>query len=70
SHENQIGFYAQDQLEWERWLVMLGLRYDRSRSAVDDTPSGSRDDSELTRRFGLMYRSAAGFNPYLSYAES
>ena len=70
SHENQIGFYAQDQLEWQRWLLMLGLRYDRSRAAVDDTPSGSRDDSELTRRFGLMYRAAAGFNPYVSYAES
>ena len=66
SHENQIGFYAQDQLEWQRWLLMLGLRYDRSRAAVDDTPSGSRDDSELTRRFGLMYRAAAGFNPYVS----
>lgn len=70
SHENQIGFYAQDQLEWQRWLLMLGLRYDRSRAAVDDTPSGSRDDSELTRRFGLMYRAVAGFNPYVSYSES
>ena len=37
---------------------------------MDGTPSGSRDDSELSKRFGLMYRSAMGLNPYISYAES
>lgn len=70
SRGNQLGLYMQDQLEWEKWLLMLGLRHDRSRASVDDTPSGSRDDSEVSKRFGLMYRSEAGLNPYLSYSES
>ena len=70
SHANQTGLYLQDQMEWNQWLLMLGLRHDSSRSSVDGTPSGSRDDSELSKRFGLMYRSAMGLNPYISYAES
>ena len=57
-------------MEWNQWLLMLGLRHDSSKSSVDGTPSGSRDDSELSKRFGLMYRSAMGLNPYISYAES
>ena len=70
SHANQTGLYLQDQMEWNQWLLMLGLRHDSSKSSVDGTPSGSRDDSELSKRFGLMYRSAMGLNPYISYAES
>lgn len=66
----QTGVYLQDQLEWNKWLLMLGLRYDWSRAAQDNTPSASRDDNELTKRFGLMYRSDFGLNPYVSYAES
>lgn len=66
----QTGAYLQDQLEWNKWLLMLGLRYDWSRASQDNTPSGSRDDNELTKRFGLMYRSDFGLNPYVSYAES
>ncbi|MDZ5614632.1 TonB-dependent siderophore receptor [Achromobacter xylosoxidans] len=67
---HQTGLYLQDQLEWERWLLMLGLRHDHSRTSVDNDPKGGADDSALTRRFGLMYRSVAGLNPYISYAES
>lgn len=66
----QTGVYMQEQLEWNKWLLMLGLRYDWSRAAQDNTPSASRDDNELTKRFGLMYRSDFGLNPYISYAES
>ena len=70
SRANQTGLYLQDQMEWNQWLLMLGLRHDSSRSSVDGTPSGSRDDSELSKRFGLMYRSAMGLNPHIGYAES
>ncbi|NOV22235.1 TonB-dependent siderophore receptor [Cupriavidus necator] len=66
----QTGLYVQDQLAWNQWLLMLGLRYDWSRAAQDNTPSASRDDSELTKRAGLMYRSDIGLNPYVSYSES
>ena len=38
SHANQTGLYLQDQMEWNQWLLMLGLRHDsqvvRGRHAV------------------------------------
>lgn len=70
STQAQTGLYVQDQLSWNKWLLMLGLRYDWSRAAQDNTPSASRDDNELTKRAGLMYRSDIGLNPYVSYSES
>lgn len=66
----QTGIYLQDQLEWNKWLLMLGLRYDWSRASQDNQPQGSRDDNQLTKRFGLLYRTDMGLNPYVSYAES
>ena len=30
SHANQTGLYLQDQMEWNQWLLMLGLRHDSS----------------------------------------
>lgn len=70
STQAQTGIYLQDQLSWNKWLLMLGLRYDWSRASQDNTPSASRDDNELTKRFGLMYQSDMGLNPYVSYSES
>ncbi len=66
----QSGFYLQDQLNWNQWLLMLGLRYDSSRASQNNTPSGSRNDNELTKRIGMLYRSDFGLNPYISYSES
>lgn len=70
SRDSQTGLYAQDQIEWNNWLFTAGLRYDHSRASTDNTPSASRNDSELTKRVGLLYRSDAGINPYISYTES
>ncbi|RBN10355.1 TonB-dependent siderophore receptor, partial [Klebsiella pneumoniae] len=61
---DQIGLYAQDQLEWQRWLLTLGLRHDHYRTSWVQTVQA------LTKRFGLMYRSEAGLNPYVAYTES
>lgn len=63
-HTGQMGVYAQEQLDWQRWLLTLGLRHDSYRT------SWMQSVHALTKRFGLMYRSAAGLNPYLSYTES
>jgi len=70
SKQIQTGLYMQDQMAWNKWLLMVGLRYDWSRAGQDNTPSASRDDNELTKRAGLMYRSDIGLNPYISYSES
>lgn len=70
SKQIQTGIYLQDQIEWNKWLLMLGLRYDSARASQDNRPAASRDDSELSKRAGLMYRSDFGLNPYISYSES
>lgn len=66
----QTGIYMQDQMSWNQWLLMVGLRYDWSRASQVNTPASSRDDNELTKRFGLMYQTDFGLNPYISYSES
>lgn len=65
----QTGFYVQDQLRvGSQWLVTLGLRHDRARSAVEGALAD--EQSANTKRAGLMYTFASGWSPYVSYAES
>lgn len=70
SLSRQVGFYLQDQIEWNNWLFSAGLRYDHSAISVQNTPSATRNDNELSKRAGLMYRTDAGIHPYISYNES
>ncbi|MFW8254029.1 TonB-dependent receptor domain-containing protein, partial [Klebsiella pneumoniae] len=44
--------------------LTLGLRHDHYRTSWVQTVQA------LTKRFGLMYRSEAGLNPYVAYIES
>ncbi len=69
----QYGLYLQDQLKWEQWILVLGLRQDwaqsESRNLMTNGISKQKADA-LTRRAALMYRFDAGFSPYVSYSES
>jgi iron complex outermembrane recepter protein len=63
------GLYVQDQLRiGERWIGVLGLRHDRSKVEPDGGDT-ARDDA-TTGRAGLMYQTATGFAPYLSFSQS
>ncbi len=66
--QRTLGVYLQDQMKWERWLLVAGLRHDRATSGTD----GSADErtSATTKRLGLMYALPSGWSPYLSYTES
>lgn len=70
---DQTGLYVQDQLDWERWFLTLGARYDwaktDNRLPLAGTRSGSRDE-QLSGRAGLGYKFDSGVTPYVSYAES
>ncbi len=69
SRQQDMGVYIQDQMKFgPNWIVMAGLRYDRSVSGVqgqDDLVS-----TATSKRLGLMYAADNGFSPYLSYSES
>lgn len=68
STQRNLGVYLQDQLKWERWILVAGLRHDRATTGAD----GSADERTraTTKRLGLMYALPAGWSPYLSYTES
>ncbi len=71
--ERQTGVYLQDQMEWNRWHLTAGLRYDWSRSDLTNTLTGARSLTEaedLTGRAGLLYLAGNGLAPYASYATS
>lgn len=67
THERQLGLYLQDQLKWQQWIVVAGLRHDRTR-----TGDGSQTYSShaTTKRAGFMRELDGGWTPYFSYAES
>ncbi|WP_152980050.1 TonB-dependent siderophore receptor [Mesorhizobium sp. 1M-11] len=73
--QDQIGFYAQDQIRYDRWVGTFGLRYDRSNiESTNRMLAGARpvetDDSRLTWRAGVTYLFDNGLAPYASYTTS
>ena len=73
--QDQIGFYAQDQIRYGNWVGTFGLRYDTSRISTTDrmaagSPTVTTNDSKLTGRAGLAYLFDNGLAPYVSYSTS
>lgn len=73
----QTGLYFQDQIKLDRLSVLLGGRYDWSRSNTlsKSLVNGSRTPSSLdaeafTGRVGAIYNFDNGVAPYISYSES
>ncbi|WP_291004813.1 TonB-dependent siderophore receptor [Ferrovibrio sp.] len=70
---NQYGLYLQDQIKWDQWILVLGLRQDWAQTGTRNMFTYGRtkqSDDALTKRAALMYRFDAGFSPYVSYTES
>ncbi len=71
--QRQTGLYAQDQIEWDRWVLTLGGRYDYAMTSVQDRVAGTTDrqnDQAFTWRGGLNYVFDNGVAPYFSYSEA
>lgn len=73
----QAGFYAQDQMHWERWSMVIAGRYDQADTATATlTPANGRttevdqSDGKFTGRAALMYSFDSGVVPYMSYSTS
>ncbi|HVJ35884.1 MAG TPA: TonB-dependent siderophore receptor [Terriglobia bacterium] len=70
---NQVGFYLQDQAKWDRWVLVLGGRYDLTsartvNNKTDDTLK--QDPGHFTWSAGLLYETDIGVSPYLSASTS
>ena len=71
--QRQTGLYGQDQMEWNRWVLTLGGRYDYAMNSVYDRVADSVDrqnDQAFTWRGGLNYVFDNGIAPYFSYSEA
>ncbi|MGG6196563.1 ferrichrome porin FhuA [Pantoea allii] len=71
--QEQTGLYAQDQMEWDRWILTLGSRYDYAMTSAFNRSSSTEvksHDQAFTWRGGLNYVFDNGIAPYFSYSES
>ncbi|KAF1049792.1 TonB-dependent siderophore receptor [Xylophilus sp.] len=69
----QTGLYVQDEVRWDHWMLLAGLRHDRARADTDNRSPASRlsvRDQAGTGRLGLLYETDSGLAPYLSYSTS
>lgn len=75
--QQQTGLYAQDQMEWNRWVLTLGGRYDYAMTSAYNRNASAgtnaldkRNDQAFTWRGGVNYVFDNGIAPYASYSES
>jgi iron complex outermembrane receptor protein len=71
--QHQTGFYMQDQIKWQRWVLSLGGRYDWAKSTVNNSNNGTtarQKDDAFTGRVGLVYLFENGMAPYAGYSTS
>ncbi len=73
NRQEQTGLYAQDQAEWNHWVLTLGGRYDFAKTSTYTRSTSSLseiNDQQFTWRGGLNYVFDNGIAPYFSYSES
>ncbi|WP_024690111.1 TonB-dependent siderophore receptor [Pseudomonas tremae] len=75
--DQQKGLYLQEQLKWDKWVLLMGGRYDWAESSNSSSNLTSRvktrssaDSEAFTGRMGLVYLFDNGLAPYVSYSES
>ncbi|AVO44166.1 TonB-dependent siderophore receptor [Phreatobacter cathodiphilus] len=72
--QSQAGFYVQDQIRLGGFNLVLGGRYDSVSTSLTNRLNPAADTSDTTGRFtgraALMYTTAFGLAPYVSYATS
>ncbi|MCG8710235.1 TonB-dependent siderophore receptor [Brenneria sp. 4F2] len=70
---NQLGLYLQDQMEWDRWNLLLSGRHDWSEITTRDRTANTtseQSDGKFTGRAALLYAFDNGISPYISYSTS
>ncbi|WP_180356168.1 TonB-dependent siderophore receptor [Aliirhizobium smilacinae] len=75
TNQQQVGLYIQDQIDYDRWSLTVGGRFDwleTSKSDLLENSSGNTEkrDHKFTGRIGLAYLFDNGLSPYASYSTS
>lgn len=73
NRQEQTGLYTQDQMEWNKWVLTLGGRYDYAMTSALNRNGNSEvknHDQAFTWRGGVNYVFDNGIAPYFSYSEA
>ncbi|WP_157234852.1 TonB-dependent siderophore receptor [Methylosinus sp. LW4] len=75
SHQTatQLGFYGQDQIKFDNFVLTIGARYDDARSTTTNYRTSAvaiKTDNEPSYRVGLNYLFAFGLAPYVGYSRA
>ncbi|MGB8602043.1 MAG: TonB-dependent siderophore receptor, partial [Rhizomicrobium sp.] len=71
--QNQSGLYAQDQIAYGHWRLLISGRQDWFLNKTTDRLDGTLtkvESSAFTERAGLLYLFDSGLSPYASFANS
>lgn len=69
----QTGLYLQDQIKWDKWTFLAGLRQDWAKTRTEDKVADTnshQSDQALTGRAGVVYAFDNGISPYASFSNS
>jgi iron complex outermembrane receptor protein len=70
---DNVGFYVQDQVKYQNWILTLSGRHDRVSNTTTELVGQTtfmNNDSAYTGRAGLTYLFSNGIAPYFSYSQS
>lgn len=67
SSQKRSGMYALNELEWEKFILVGGLRYDSYEDTSADT---AFDDNEVTYRLGAVYKFQENISFFAQWADS
>ncbi|WP_296179973.1 TonB-dependent siderophore receptor [Pseudomonas sp. UBA1879] len=69
----QTGLYLKDQIKWDKWTFLAGLRQDWAKTRTEDKVADThshQSDQALTGRIGVVYAFDNGISPYASFSNS
>lgn len=71
--QNQVGVYAQDTAQIDKWTFVFSGRYDDAQTHVTDRATGGKTDyssNAFSGRAGVIYNFDNGISPYVSISRS
>jgi len=68
SEKEQLGFYLQDQVRLNQWVLLAGGRYDIFEA--EDVYGTKTEQNEFSGRVGALYQFDNGVSPFINYAQS
>jgi iron complex outermembrane receptor protein len=66
--KEQLGFYVQDQVRLNKWVLIAGGRYDFYKA--EDLYENETEQNQFSGRVGALYQFDNGVSPFINFAQS